>query len=243
MTLRRLAALVLATAMVGCSSGRAASPDVGPPRGDRTRIDDASGLERTAVAAVVDIDTSLATAERQVAELLARARRGGAEGLHCRGDAYDGRPYDLPGRDRSRHAAPPRHAPRRGRLDPRRAGGRHLGGDHPLPRCSWQVDRHHAIEQFLHRRRIPQRERSWLAAQLPTDRQQRPFAACDARRRLDRDREPHGRRGACSLVLGGYGLFGIILEVESAGRFPTNATRPNATSFPSVTSRPRTTRR
>ncbi len=78
--LKNIVLLVLASAVAGCSSGRikpSQLPGVRGPTGGPTYVQDASGLNRTAVASVEDIETDSAGAEQQLALLLARAQQEG----------------------------------------------------------------------------------------------------------------------------------------------------------------------
>lgn len=75
---RAIVALVVMSAAVGCSSGRRGEPQASP-RDEATQgahhVQDASGLNLTAVAEVVDIEGDSAAAEQQLARLLNRAHR------------------------------------------------------------------------------------------------------------------------------------------------------------------------
>lgn len=76
--LKRIVALVLASAVAACSSGRAKPshlPGASRPTGGITYVQDASGLNRTAVATVQEIEADSARAEQQLVGLLARAQR------------------------------------------------------------------------------------------------------------------------------------------------------------------------
>ena len=85
----------------------------------------------------------------------------------------------------------------------------------PYLERSRPLGRRHAVGQHVFGRRIAQRQLPRLAVRPAADRLDRRKLPPDEGRRQHRPLQPRGRtQELFSLVLGGYGLFGIILDVD-----------------------------